>query len=460
VSSYEEQRARHIGDIRSAARSHQLRLAWTRAGIDETQARGLRTLLAHAAERSPFYRERLAGVDLTAVTPQDMRAIPPVTKGELMERWDDVVTDRTLRRSDLERFVEEQTAFGYYADRYQVFESGGSSGVRGIYVWDWQFFVTTANLAFRYEIRDTRAAGLPAGRRLRRAVVTSGVPPHASTPLFSVDVDPPMATTVFPVSRPLAETVEAMNRAQPTHLIGYSSEIGDLAAEAHAGRLRIAPLRVATNSEPLLPETRELIERVWGVAVNNAWGSTEVGMHAAECDRSAGMHLHEDALVVERVDERGEPVAASEPAAKVLVTSLANRTFPFIRYELDDVITLADEPCPCGSAYRLVREVQGRALDAFTYGSVRVAPVAFGRSLGREPAVVEYQVRQEEQGASIDVVAEGEIDTDGLARAIEADLREAGLAEPRVTVRRVEELERNPVTGKLKRFVPLSRPSR
>jgi phenylacetate-coenzyme A ligase PaaK-like adenylate-forming protein len=189
--------------------------------------------------------------------------------------------------------------------------------------------------------------------------------------------------------------------------------------------------------------------------VNNAWGSTEVGMHAAECDRSGGMHLHEDELVVERVDERGEPVAASEPAAKVLVTSLANRTFPFIRYELDDVVTLADAACPCGSAFRVVKEVQGRALDAFTYGSVRVPPVVFGRSLGREPAVIEYQVRQEERGAAIDVVAERALDCDGIARAIEADLREAGLAEPRVTVRRVEELARNPVTGKLKRFVPL-----
>ena len=328
--------------------------------------------------------------------------------------------------------------------------------MRGIYVWDWAFFVTAANLAFRYEIRDARA-GTADGRRLLRGVVTSGVPPHASTPLFSVSVEPPMETAVFPVSRPLAETVAAMNELQPTHLIGYSSVIGDLAAEADEGRLRIRPLRVATNSEPLLPEARALIERVWGIPVNNAWGSTEIGMHAAECDRSAGLHVHEDAVVLERVDESDRPVDDEQPAERVLLTSLANRTFPFIRYELDDVVTFADHPCPCGSAFRLLAGVAGRSLDAFSYGSLRVAPVVFGGALAADPRIAEYQVRQTAAGAEIDLVGEPGIDRAALERALAARLAEAGLPAPSVRVSQVVSLARNPVTGKLKRFVPLPR---
>lgn len=455
MRGYDEIRAVHLTAARAAVPEHQERLGWTREQIQAEQDRALRALVRHAVARSAFYRERLAGIDVDRVTTADLPSLPPTTKAELMAHWDDVVTEPDLRRAELERFVGDQTEFGYYADRYLVFESGGSSGVRGLYVWDWDFYVTTANLAFRYEIRDTIAAGVPRERRLLRGVVTSGVPPHASTPLFSVDLEPRMETMVFPVSRPLAETVAAMNVAQPTHLIGYSSVIGDLAAETADGRLRIAPLRVATNSEPLLAETRALVERTWSVPVNNAWGSTEIGMHGAECDRGGGMHLHEDAVVVERVDDRDRPVADDQPAAKVLVTSLANRTFPFVRYELDDVISFADEPCVCGSAYRLVAEIAGRALDAFVYGSLKVAPVVFARPLATDGRIAEYQVRQTIDGADVDLVGEPGVDCDALGDAIEAGLAEAGLRAGRVRVRRVAALDRNPVTGKLKRFVPL-----
>jgi phenylacetate-coenzyme A ligase PaaK-like adenylate-forming protein len=101
MTSYEELRARHLADVRAAAGEHQHRLGWTRAEIDAAQTQRLRGLLRHAAERSAFYRERLAGVDLAEVTARDLPSISPVTKGELMERWDDVVTDPALHRADL-----------------------------------------------------------------------------------------------------------------------------------------------------------------------------------------------------------------------------------------------------------------------------------------------------------------------------------------------------------------------
>jgi phenylacetate-coenzyme A ligase PaaK-like adenylate-forming protein len=453
-------RRAHVEAVRAAMPEHQRRLAWSRAEIEQEQTRALRALLRHAQSHSAFYRDRLDWLDVDAVTPGELASLPVTTKSDLMARWDDVVTVPSLRRAQLEEFIAGQSELDYHADRYQVFESGGSSGVRGIYVWDWEFFVSAASLAFRYEIRDSRIRGTGAGRDLLRGVVTSGVPPHAATPLFSVDIDPPMQTAVFPVSRPLSETVQAMNELQPTHLIGYSSVVGDLAAEAADGRLRITPVRVATNSEPLLPETRALIERVWHVPVNNAWGSTEVGMHAAECDEGRGLHVHEDAVVIERVDDHDRPVADNERAARVLLTSLTNVTFPFIRYELDDIVTFATGACTCGSAFRLLAGIEGRSLDAFSYGSIHVAPVVFGRPLASDVRIAEYQVRQTAAGAEIDVVADPAVDCEALAQRIRDGLVEAGLREPFVRVSRVDALARNPVTGKLKRFVPLVRTGR
>ena len=56
----------------------------------------LSSTLAWATEQSPFHQDRLAGLDLDAVRPDDLTALPPMTKAELMAHWDDVVTDRDL----------------------------------------------------------------------------------------------------------------------------------------------------------------------------------------------------------------------------------------------------------------------------------------------------------------------------------------------------------------------------
>ena len=97
----------------------------------------------------------------------------------------------------------------------------------------------------------------------RLAVLTAGVPPHASTPLFDVPTVAGMDTVVIEAGAPFDEVLAAVERNAPTHLVGYASVIGRLARASLAGDLRIRPVRVSTNSEPLLPEDREAIVNAW-----------------------------------------------------------------------------------------------------------------------------------------------------------------------------------------------------
>src|SRR5436190_1944709 len=80
---------------------------------------------------------RLARVDLATVTGDDLSAIPPMTKADLMASWDEIVTDRRLTldlaNAHLARVAEDGPA--YLLDDYQVVTSGGSSGRRGVFVW-------------------------------------------------------------------------------------------------------------------------------------------------------------------------------------------------------------------------------------------------------------------------------------------------------------------------------------
>ena len=111
-------------------------------------------------------------------------------------------------------------------------------------------------------------------------------------------------------------------------------------------------------------------------------------------------------MILERVDAAGAPVAPGAPAVRTLATGLSNRTFPFVRYDLGDEITMMSDPCPCGSAFARVADISGRRDDDFVYGPHTVPASAFRHVLGTDPRIVEYQVRQTEAGADVLVVGE------------------------------------------------------
>ncbi len=321
-------------------------------------------------------------------------------------------------------------------------------------MWDWDLFVTLACLAWRTQVREDRRSPAPADAVPRRlAVLTAGEPPHASTPLFDVATVPGGETAVIPAAAPFDEVLAAVATAAPTELVGYASLIGRLARAAVAGQLDIRPRRVSTNSEPLSEEDRDAIHDAWGAPLHNLWGSTEIGVQAVGCSHGDGLHICEDEVVLERVDADGTPVADDEPAARTLATGLANRTFPFIRYDLGDQVTMLPDRCPCGSALARVADIAGRRDDDFHYGAHTVPAAVFRHVLGTDPTISEYQVRQTPAGAEVLVV--GSPSFEGVTGALTASLRRCALAEPVVSVTSVARLERHAATGKLKRFVAL-----
>jgi phenylacetate-coenzyme A ligase PaaK-like adenylate-forming protein len=100
--------------------------------------------------------------------------------------------------------------------------------------------------------------------------------------------------------------------------------------------------------------------------------------------------------------------------------------------------------------------VEGRSDDLFRYAGASVHPFVVGALLLHAPAVREFQVRQTEHGADIAAVIDGDFDLPAVTAAVEQSLRQAGLTRPRVGFRRVSALDRDPMTSKVRRFVPLA----
>jgi phenylacetate-CoA ligase len=429
------------------------RAAWTREQIRRHQTERLRALLRHAADNSPFHAERLAGLDLDAVTADDLSALPVMTKADLMDRFDDVVTDPRVTLGRAEAALAEVADEPAMLDFTLVLTSGGSSGPRGVFLLDRragrQFFGTLT----RGLVERLRAAGTPPGG-FRMAMVAAGSPVHATGTASWLTTDSPLPFFALgvPVTQPLEEIVTRLNAIDPMALYGYPTMLARLAAEQQAGRLRIAPRVVTCTSETLTAEARAAIRTGFGVPVADTFGSTEglVGTSAPEDDV---LVFAEDGCIVELVDDADRPVPPGTPSAAVLVTVLENRLQPLIRYRLTD--SFVERPPADGHGHLRAR-VQGRADEVLRFGDALVHPLVVRSALAHTPDVVDYRVRQIPRGIVVSALAPTGTDVGGLRARLAAGLAAAGLPDPDVTVDIVNELPRDPDSGKLRRFVPLT----
>jgi phenylacetate-coenzyme A ligase PaaK-like adenylate-forming protein len=183
--------------------------------------------------------------------------------------------------------------------------------------------------------------------------------------------------------------------------------------------------------------------------VLDTYASTEFGAIAAECSEAQGLHVFEDLLLVEVVDEQNRPVPPSTAGAKLLVTNLYNRALPLIRYELTDLATVATGPCACGRPHLRLAAIQGRreevlSLKARGGGRVSLHAVQLSSPLLQMAAVRQFQLSPRGDDLLVRVVL-GEAapaETPALVRQkVAAELDRAGaLAD--VTVEVAAQIER------------------
>ncbi|GAA2877518.1 coenzyme F390 synthetase [Pseudonocardia halophobica] len=349
---------------------------WTRDRLQAHQARELDRLRRHAYAHSPFYRRLHAG-RLDA----PLCELPVLTKAQLMEHFDEVSTRPDVRLAATEAYLARARGDELFRGRYYVAGTAGTTGRRGVFVWgfaEWVHVVSSYDRAFDW-------AGSVAGptRRVKTAIVSSTDPSHQSARVGASIHSRWVPTLRLDAGEDPDSIVEQLNTWRPQMLIAYASMLRLLAARQLGGHLAIAPRFVFSASEVLTDSTRQLATQAWGTVPHDVYAATETAAIAAECGLHQGMHLFEDLVISEIVDEHDQPVPAGTYGAKVLVTVLFSRTLPLIRYEMSDSVSPAGQhDCPCGRPYALITGVQGREQEALTFptaqGGLRaVHPIVF-----------------------------------------------------------------------------------
>lgn len=388
---------RHLGRVRPYTSAGVFVDTWraTRAGRDALQVRQVRRLVdlaRHARARSPFYAQHYS--DIRGAV-DDVRQLPPVTKPMLMDRFDEWVCDPAVTRTAVEAFTADPSRVGReFLGRYLVWTTSGTSGVPALLVQDHAalavytpvsivrgYLTCTTPRAFVTDVAKVVARG----GRIATLLVTGG---HHGGAVMVARVHRRHPRTVhrnrlLSVLRPLEDLVDELNGLRPAVLHGYPSALTLLAGEQHAGRLHITPALMGSTGETLTAPARHQIETAFGCRLRDSYGSSEAGGIAFACDRGQ-LHVNTDWVIVEPVDRHHRPVEPGTASHTVLVTNLANRVQPVIRYDLGDSITWHPDPCPCGSPLPAIT-VHGRAdeqahggLGASTAGRSPPPPVRPG----------------------------------------------------------------------------------
>lgn len=360
-------------------------------------------LIAHAREQSPLYADYYSGI------PDDapLEAYPAISRSTLMDRFDQWASDRRITRESVDQFLSSNDRIGErYLDNYLVWTSSGTSGEPGIYVQDRQALsLYQSLLAVRYQKNGQSSAHYEPWHLAfdtQRMAMVAALEGHFAGVAFwnwSSRLNPWLASRAktFSILQPVDKLVEQLNRWQPGFVSSYPSMLSVLANEQACGRLTLSPTSLWCGGEQLDTPQRQQIEAAFGCPLVEDYGSSEAMNMAFGCSHGR-LHINTDWFILEPVDEKLQAVPPGVKSATTLVTNLANRVQPLIRYDIGDSITLHSDACDCGNPLPTL-QVDGRNDDTLWLltdkdDKVPVLPLALNTIIEEEAGEFGYQIDQ------------------------------------------------------------------
>jgi phenylacetate-CoA ligase len=339
--------------------------------VKAKQEERFRALLAHAAQHSPYYRRKLAGLDLATCSLSDL---PTLTKAEMMENYDDLVTDPRIKKADLSAFTDDLSNLGrLYLGSYGVSHTSGSQGQPALIVQDQDALALIFAVQFARATKLKRRFLPHLGRLLnpaRMAVMTvkPGFYPSAAAFAYRPKYLAPMFKVLrLSYSDPMETNIRKIEDFRPDYITGYASALEALGREEENGRMKLRKLeclkQITNVAEPLSDAAGSWLENIFGAHVTDEYAMGECMVLTSGCIEGRGSHVNADLAILEVVDKDNRPVPPGTEGSKVLVTNLYNYVQPIIRYEVDDRVTMSAAPCACGSPLPHVAKIAGRTKD-------------------------------------------------------------------------------------------------
>lgn len=300
---------------------------------DDGVERHLDWLTLHSAYYSPYLGKRLSEFPL--VDKQACLAHFDVmnTAGLSLAMVQDVALKAELTRD-----------FSPTIKGYTVGLSSGTSGKRGVFIVSPAERVKWAGIALARLLPN----GLLGGERIAFFL-------RAGSNLYSSVETSWINFQFFDLLEPFDSQLLRLDYYQPSIIVAPAQVLRRIALEQHAGNICIRPKRVISVAEVLEESDRQLINEYLAPPAE-VYQATE-GLIGYTC-RYGTMHLNEEYLHVEP-----EWIDSSHSRMIPIITDFSRTTQPVIRYRLNDVLAVRQEPCPCGNPATALLHIEGRCDD-------------------------------------------------------------------------------------------------
>ena len=318
-----------------------------REQIEALQIDRLRRLLTHAATTCPYYRDVWASMGLDAASVTDVAAFA---------RWP--ITDKATRRT-------HRAAIRSTAPRLRMLTKGTSGSTGEPFAIDYDEGSLERRMAAAF--RGYAWAGAPPGVK---QFYFWGEPVFAR-PALARQKDRfhhrlyrrHLHNSLNFRDGAVDAVLRDYERARAAVIVAFTRPLYEWARVMQANGLRPTPPRaIIVGAEKVHPFQRALIEDVFSAPVFETYGSREVMLIAAECERHHGLHVTSEHLVVEIVDDDGTPVAPGVEG-RLIVTDLFNDGAPFVRYDIGDRAVASERVCECGRGLPLLERIVGREVE-------------------------------------------------------------------------------------------------
>lgn len=244
-----------------------------------------------------------------------------------------------------------------------------------------------------------------------------------------------------------------LTKFRPAVLYGYPSAMTQFAN--YIDEMNLSPIQVKTiftTAERLTPRQRSRLHEAFSGEVYNLYCTREYGCIGFECEQHNGLHIDTESVYVEIIKD-GKIVPNGE-GGEITITDLLNYGMPIIRSRTGDIGTLSELPCECGSAFPLLKSLDGRVFDNIYRpdGSI-VAGVLLSYLFLDIPAIRATQYVQESvQNLTVYLEVTDEFNADMEANAAR-QLKERMGEDLTITMHRVKEIPRNPLSGKYQEVI-------
>lgn len=310
------------------------------------QDKKLRVLIEFAYENVPYYHKLFKNLALSPGninTTEDLEKLPILTKDTIKKNWEDFKPINLSKMKYYPRATSGSTGtpLQYRISKYDRF-FGGALLYRG---WGYE----------DYELGDKMVF-------LAGSSLDIGTQSRMNTKIHEIARNIRKLSSFDMGEQEMDKYAGVLNSFKPRFIQAYALSIYFFAQWLEKNQVSVpSPDGVITTAEKLYPHMRKTLEDVFGCEVYDTYGLNDGGVSAYECKEHVGMHIDTERSIMEVVDGEGHVVKEGE--GQILATSLHNYAMPFIRYATCDYGVLLDDPCPCGRAYPLLKEVIGRTTD-------------------------------------------------------------------------------------------------